>query len=418
MISTGRDSVLRLWAQEPYRFFFLLAPVSGMIGIGHWIFYAMGWIPHYSMIFHSSIQIHAYIGAFVFGFLLTALPRFSSSPPCTRTEFFTFVFLMISMIAAYGNMWFTAGRICFALMLLDFVFFALRRFKQKRDSAVVPPVEFLWLPTGILSALTGVLLSLVAQSSVSVKLSKLLIEQAFLLSIVVGIGSFLGPRLMGTFKTAAGPIPESPDVRNRRRALWIHSGYAFLLLLSFLIEAFGRVRTAFFLRSAVVMTIYIRSGALVRRPLANEDYVWMLWMSFWMVTMGHAAIAFFPAFRTLFLHLVFLGGYSAMTFAVGTMVIFSHGGKPQALRKRSWRFRGTFVFLIAATVVRLISVMFPFLYFQFLAAASVLWFLSGLFWLLYVAPLVFSFPGQENFEQCHDEAKQRIANLSRDRHAL
>src|SRR3989338_7128353 len=83
-------------------------------------------------------------------------------------------------------------------------------------------------------------------------------------------------------------------------------------------------KSSFFLRSAVVMTIYIRSGALVRRPLANEDYVWMLWMSFWMVTMGHAAIAFFPAFRTLFLHLVFLGGYSAMTFAVGTMVIFSH----------------------------------------------------------------------------------------------
>lgn len=72
----NKKSVIRRIAEEPYRIFFPLAILGGMIGVTHWLFYAMDWIPHYSMLFHSSVQIQAYMGSFVLGFLLTALPRF------------------------------------------------------------------------------------------------------------------------------------------------------------------------------------------------------------------------------------------------------------------------------------------------------------------------------------------------------
>lgn len=63
------------------------------------------------------------------------------------------------------------------------------------------------------------------------------------------------------------------------------------------------------------------------------------------IFLGSWAAFIFSSYRVAMLHLVFLGGYSLMTFTVATMVITSHAGKSEQLRRPSIVYsfpRGTF----------------------------------------------------------------------------
>src|SRR3989338_3766696 len=76
------------WAdlrREPFRICFPLAVLVGLLGVNHWLAYALGWSAMSSGFYHAGLQV-AYMLGFIAGFLLTALPRFSSTPPATSVE--------------------------------------------------------------------------------------------------------------------------------------------------------------------------------------------------------------------------------------------------------------------------------------------------------------------------------------------
>src|SRR3989338_4189974 len=94
-------ALTKWWAaacREPYRIFFPLGVWMGAVGIGHWLFYALHWLPRYSGFFHSSIQIMVYMNCFVAGFLMTAIPRFTSTHSANPREVLWFIFLFAGMV--------------------------------------------------------------------------------------------------------------------------------------------------------------------------------------------------------------------------------------------------------------------------------------------------------------------------------
>lgn len=416
MPSTNLFRGFKADVDEPYRIFFPLGILWGGVGISHWLFYALGWIPSYSMHLHSAIQIDGYMGCFIVGFLLTAMPRFASAPSASVKEFLVFLVLVNAAPVFYLRHEWTLARLCFAAWLLALIFFAARRFLSKKSSEIHPPVEFIWIPAAILNGLLGILLMLGADAQmISSKWSqagKLLSEQGFLLSIVLGVGSFLGPRLMGTFRPSFQVITDKNiQKRQRRNALYFHAAAAVFLSLTFFLESTGNTRLAFSGRAFIIGLIYVRSRTLVFRPLVNDQFVKLLCISFWMAFIGHAGLVFFPAFRSVLLHTVFLGGYALMTFAVATMVIFSHGGQPGRLKKTAWQLTALGVLLALALCLRVAAVFFPASFFVLLGSASVCWLLAAGLWFAFVLKPILKVSSKEEFERCHEEAKQRVADL-------
>lgn len=236
-------------------------------------------------------------------------------------------------------------------------------------------------------------------------------EQGFLLAMVVGVGGFLAPRLMGRFQ--AIPSREICSVEKthpiRRRRIFVHLAAGIILFSSFWLEGLGLTGWAFGLRAAVVTGELFWTCSLIFPPRTPELYAKLLWVSLWMVVIGNWAVLFFPALRTAFLHLIFIGGFSLMTFAVATVVTLSHSGEAGKLRQPLPVLWFVAAGLSAALGLRLAAQFFPNVYFHLLGAASLCWLVAGGSWLIFAFPFFLKLPNKEEFEEFHEQAKRRFA---------
>lgn len=403
-------AVLKQVVREPYRAFFPLGILFGMAGVGHWLAYSLGWMEHYSGFLHSSIQILGYMSSFVFGFLLTAIPRFSAGEPATRIEFSTFLALLVAVYVFLAlGVWPAAGA-AHLLLLVSFLRFARRRFKRAVGK-VTPPAEFVFIPLAMLHAVVGLVLVLAAQIfSLPVwvmGVGRPMLEQGFLLAIVMGVGGFMGPRLMG--RGAVIPPRDPAALRNfYLRRIGVHLAAGALLFSSFWVEGLGFTRGGYILRALIVTSELFWTTRPWVLPRIGDLYVRLLWLSLWMVILGYVSSACALPLRKTFLHLTFLGGYSLMTFAVGTMVVLSHAGEAQRLRGPIGALTAVAVGVPAAMLLRLASSFLPRYYFPLLGASSAAWLFAAAAWLVFILPKVVTFPPEDVFEKIHEEARARL----------
>ena len=64
---------------DPYRIFFPLGVLLGTAGVSIWLLYWLGLTAGYSGRAHAFVQIEGFLYAFIAGFLLTAIPRFTGT---------------------------------------------------------------------------------------------------------------------------------------------------------------------------------------------------------------------------------------------------------------------------------------------------------------------------------------------------
>jgi uncharacterized protein involved in response to NO len=184
-----------------------------------------------------------------------------------------------------------------------------------------------------------------------------------------------------------------------------------VLFASFWVEGLGWVSVAYGLRAFAATSAFLRSGLLQNRTKAPDFFLKLLRFSIWMIVIGYWLGTFLPRHKTVMLHLIFLGGYSLMTFAVATMVVLSHGGEGTRLQKPLWILNLIAVTLPAALALRLAAQFFPDFYFQLLGISGAIWLTAAVSWLFFIFPKVLRLPKAGEFEQLHAEMKQRIANL-------
>ncbi|MBI4353850.1 MAG: NnrS family protein [Candidatus Omnitrophica bacterium] len=398
--------------REPYRIFFPLGVLFGLLGVGHWLGYAMGGTAVSA--FHARIQIGAYLYSMVAGFLMTAMPRFSATHPATTGEVLMVLSLLIGEVVSVSVGWWGASSVCWIGLLISLLVFAARRF-ARRGAAISPPTEFLWVPIGVVCGLLGSVLTLGGlQGDTPVwvtAMARPLTHQGFLLAVVVGIAGFMAPRLLGreTLLIAPAGLTAQHAQQVRRRRLAIHLVSAMTFLFSFALEGLGWMRPAYLLRAAVVTALWEWLVSLHRPPRATALYARLLWVSLWMVVLGLWGAGLFPRYRLAMLHLMFVGGFSLMAFAVGTMVVLSHAGESQRLKHPMWALQVVTVGIGTATAARVLADLWPLRYFPLLATASIAWLVAGISWLVLIAPYVARPVPEGTFERLHEEAKQRLA---------
>ncbi len=309
------------WVREPFRVFFPLGAALGAIGVGHWLFYVLGVSAHYSCLSHGLVQVQAFLPAFACGFLLTALPRRTgTAPPGGRVM----VALALGLVLTAGAA--VTGRDAMAQAAFLGVLLVLLTFVCRRvgGAARRPPASFVLLPIGLLQAVAGAVLLLVAVErdgpGWARGLGRLFVEQGAFACLVVGVATLLVPLMAG-----APPPPDadtSPAGR-RRVAGWALLGLGIAAACGVEVAGWGRIAPV--LRGALVAWGLGWRGPqrLLARPGLNRR---LMWLALRLTPLGMALSGLLPDYGVPALHVTFIGGFGLMVFAVATHVTYGHLG--------------------------------------------------------------------------------------------
>jgi len=310
---------LRWLAAEPYRVFFFSGAVWSMIGVSLWpLFYAqhLGFYPNFV---HARIMIEAFGGAFVIGFLGTAGPRMASAPKLTPLELVWLFALHQACAVSHLMLHMYWGDAFFIALLVSLLLCLVIRVVKFRKEA--PPPQMLLALTGLVCGIVGASMLLSPKTFLDpqrLRLANLLLYQGLLLPPVLGIGSFVFPRMLG------GDFGDPKTEAQSQTKLIRCSVAAVLLVSSFFLEAFGQIIAGYALRACVAAAYLLtemrwktsQSGSL------TTGLFWALILGFLGITLA----GFFYTQHVSVEHLLYIGGFGMLMLIVGSRVLFGHSG--------------------------------------------------------------------------------------------
>jgi uncharacterized protein involved in response to NO len=200
--------------------------------------------------------------------------------------------------------------------------------------------------------------------------------------LVLGVGGFLGPRLLGFAP------PPSHQITSVSASSVVESFTAGLVILVSLVTEYGfDVRWTAYPRALAVSVVVIRSLQLWKRPVVRTTLSWTIWIGHWIIAIGVWIVAAAPRYRADFLHILFIGGFSLLILAIATRVTLSHGKHDLAQEQRLWPLRIGVTLTLVAMLARLGAPFAAAAYFSHLAWASLLWIAAILIWGRYIVRL-------------------------------
>src|SRR6266700_8180684 len=196
---------------DPYRIFFPLGIVLGAMGVSIWPLYYFGITEGYSGGAHAFVQTDGYLYSFIAGFLLTAIPRFTGTEPPSRRVQCVLAAIVAGSAIAFEFQQFAVGQTGFVIAHAFLITLAARRFRRRR---LDPPDTFVLAGLGLMCGALGALINAgIALNFIGPlwdPLGKRALTEGMVLLLVLGIGGFLGPRLLG--------FAELPKFGNLRQA--------------------------------------------------------------------------------------------------------------------------------------------------------------------------------------------------------
>ncbi len=335
--------------EEPYRLFFPLGLLAGIVGILLWPLFLWGIWKAYPLTVHARLMVEGFMGAFIFGFLGTAGPRLTSASHFSLPEVGVLLSLHIASLGLHLAGQTLPGDALFLGLLLCFLSSLGVRFVTGKE---LPPPNFVLVAAGLLSALIGTALVVFCYGSPTLGrlylFGGLLLNQGFVLFPVLGVGVFLFPRFLG--------MPFGPELAEMRKPTpwWIRkaliaASVALLIVASFAWETFGYVREAGALRF-LVASLYIGTQMPAVLKFGPCPFLGRcVRASTWLLLAGLLWPVLLPAYRIAGLHLLFIGGFMLVTFTVATRVMLGHSGQ-------SHLFKRPLPFLTTAAVLLVIGI--------------------------------------------------------------
>ncbi|MCO6432335.1 MAG: NnrS family protein [Deltaproteobacteria bacterium] len=364
---------------EPYRIFFPLGFIMGLFGISYWVAVSTGLVQSYNPLYHGIIQIELFSAAFAVGFLLTALPKFLQARPTTMRELACLVaaYLVLGGAALLNNL--VISQWSFVILISLLIRFAAIRVKERKAA---PPFPFLLVAFGLLEGVLGALL-LIYPWQLFPGLGQLLLEQGMFLSLSLGVGSFLGPRLMGVVDpaNAAVTLPRraADNLPLYKSPAAIVLAIGLTIFVSFFIEAALHREVGIYLRAAAAFLCLARFN-VIRIPRSRTVIGILAAVSLWCMPLGILLAGMFPEHASGMLHLLYIGGFGLLILTIGAQVISTHGGV-----HRFWEIYKNGAILIGVTVaasvvVRMSATLFPQHYFLLLGTAAMLFDTALILW--------------------------------------
>jgi uncharacterized protein involved in response to NO len=373
------------WRREPYRVFFPLGIVLAWSGVLHWQFHALGWLPDYRPVFHAITQIQGFMISFALGFLFTAIPRRTgTAPPAAWQMIVCAAAAAGTTIAAWWQRW-AISQICWVALVTVLLVFAISRMRGGAGSRRVPN-SFVWIPISFVVGLVGSFLIgtygiFGPQAFHLHELGKLILLQGTFVGLVTGVGGMILPLLT----RGEGPPDGSTSGADRATRL-AHVGAAVVLLASFWLENYRSLRGGLLLRVAVILVVLVAGSRLWRLPTVPGWHRWLVWLSAWMIPAGYVVAALFPDQKKAGLHVMFIGGFALMAFAVGLHVSLVHGGAERLARGHPWQVPVFGALLILSMLCRGAADFDRQRFFLWIGLAAAAFLVATLFWLTLALP--------------------------------
>ncbi len=367
---------LRWLAAEPYRVFFFSGAVWSIIGVSLWpLFYAqqIGFYPNFV---HARLMIEAFGAAFVVGFLGTAGPRMASAPKLTSLELLWLFALHQACAVSHLTLRLAWGDACFIALLVSLLLCLVIRVVKFRKEA--PPPQMLLALTGLVCGIAGASMLLAPSTMLDpqlLRLANLLLYQGLLLPPVLGIGSFVFPRMLG------GDFGE-PKTAEQTRVKLVRSVMAsFLIVMSFLYEFRGQIILGTSSR-AMIVALYLLLEVRWKTQHAGSLTTGL----FWALGLGLCGLAlpvFFYAQHVSIEHLLYIGGFGMLILVVASRVLFGHSGDLDGFFVKSKWVRFLIFLGILAATTRATPAWMPSTTVSHHIYAAWTWGLLALFWLIW-----------------------------------
>jgi uncharacterized protein involved in response to NO len=374
-----------LWFAEPFRIFFPLGLLLGMVGVALWPLYVWHSIDFYPAQAHVRLMIEGLMGSFIIGFLGTAGPRLLDASPLIAIETCALLALQIASAFLHLTQRQTAGDTVFLVLLLLFLGLMARRARARHD---LPPPQFVLVLFGLVNALAGIFLITASKSMANGffanQLGSLMLNEGFVLFPILGVGAFFFPKLLG------GAKPEPSDLQIAA-ALWVKRATiavvtAVVIWSSFLLEALGWIRMAALVRGLTTLIYFVMQGHLLEKPNGPPFLAHCFRLGALLLVAGLLLPAALPGYRLANLHLTFIGGFSIILFTVSTRVILGHAGQSHLFRKRLPFLIVALALLLVAMVARVGADFIPPARNSHLVYAALIWLLAATVWLVALGP--------------------------------
>jgi uncharacterized protein involved in response to NO len=374
--------------QEPFRVFFPAGVLFGIIGVFLWPLHFWGFVPFYPGQAHTRLMAYGFFGAFIFGFLGTALPRMMSARPFGIRNVLLLLTVYVGMAAAFSFGKILWGDSLLLLLLLIFLGMVIPRAAQRKDT---PPPGFILVAMAWLCVITGAVLAVVQNRTEVdlfwINLQRLLSSQGFVLLPILGIGPFLLPRFFGLESTHEFPEMTRPSRQWMRKALFA-LGTGLVIVASFVIEAQGNFRLGHGLRFAACLLYLGLEFPFAKAPKFSTALGASLRVSFAILLAGFLTVALFPEYRVGLLHLTLVGGFAVITFVVATRVVFGHSGNLQRLKSGNWWLIVSVGMMLLAMATRISGDFWPKIMASHYMYGAILWAVGVFLWAWKVLPKV------------------------------
>ncbi|MFL5407909.1 MAG: NnrS family protein [Myxococcales bacterium] len=316
------------WRRDPYKPLFGLGMLLAWAGVLHWIFFALGIIPEYRSIFHALAQIEGFLTCFALGFLFTFVPRRTgTAPPAVWQMLVALGCPVAVVILSWFEKW-AVSQIFWLLLLGTLIQFAAKRMlsSQRRDSV---PASFVWVGFALAfatfgSVLAGVGAALGEEWFWLHDIGRALVLQGMFTGFVLGTGGLLVPAITRGVDPTSAP---------QRLPAGVHLALGLLYAASFWADALVSLRAGFGVRFLVVLVVLLAIRAHLR-PTIDGFHRRLVFLAVWMLPLGNLIVALAPEYRRAGLHVVFIGCFALLVFAVSTHVVLSHGARPEQLHGR------------------------------------------------------------------------------------
>ena len=375
-------------AGEPFRLLFPLGTTLGIAGVMMWPLYIWKVTSRYPGQIHPRVMVEGFLGCFVIGFLGTALPRLLGVPKISIQETLGFGAALIwtSWLHSTGQtVW---GDLTFFAALLSLIFLLGVRGLFRKDT---PPPAFVLVAMGLLSALLGSFGLAASQAAPALcpawlpPFGKLLLYQGFILLPVMGIGAFLLPRFFGLPNRQS--FPESLSLPPG----WL-PGAAFAgacgmaVIASFAMEVAGFTSAGYALRAAALLVYFFREVPVHRAGFGGGTLALGLRLALLSIPAGYILLALMPGRAFTFLHVVFITGFSLLTFIVASRVVLGHSGQSVKFRAALRPVLVLCAMLTLAMLVRVTADWMPQARMGHYAYAAMAWISGVLVWTVMILP--------------------------------
>lgn len=368
----------------PYQLFFPLGILNALVAVGVWFVQNLGWFESPSILIHSKLIVGGFLWSFITGFLMTALPRMSGTPSANRFEYFFASALLLGQIAFsfqvdaryfYGNQ---------ALLVLFLIVYGGRRLLNLTKPI---PIFFSHVGIAMALALAGCCYHFIGNSFMGIHLYHV----GTTLLLVLGIGtrffSFLSG-LPSAFEnnTAFGP-----------RFLFHCSG----VLMGLLLFLAGCGIAMSYLGLTALSLVYLFKIWQIQRP-SNRSSALKYGVQ---IVAAMIPLSFFltwiqPIMFVTWFHLLFIGCFGLITFAVATRVTLAHGSYSVDLEMQSPALWCLVFFLVLGVIFRILYGFADGLWkVSFLHLAAIFWILAVGSWCWTFLPRIFK-PGPQAKPSC------------------